>query len=149
MKVRTPVKPVVAVSQPNLLNSTNAMEYQWYKDGNAINRATNQFYLMTESGVYSVKTTDGNRCNAFSDNVVNAFTGLYDEEFAEQINTYPNPVTGELILEVVNDLLMKGVDYYVLNELGQQVIPTQKASIFNKDQSYREAIRNVFAPFVH
>ena len=132
MKVRTPAKPIVTVSQPNMLSSTSAVAYQWYEDGNAINKATTQSYVMIETGIYKVKTTDNNGCQAFSDDVVNAFTGLYDEELEGQINMYPNPVAGEMVLEVADDLVMKGVDYSILNEVGQQVITSQKASSSNR-----------------
>jgi N-acetylneuraminic acid mutarotase len=131
MKVRTPPKPLVTVTQPNKLTTTTATAYQWYQNGNAINKATSQFYVMTESGVYKVKITDNSGCEAFSDDVKNAFTGLLDEEFAGQINTYPNPVAGEMVLEVADDLVIKGVDYSVLNELGQCVFEPQKASKLN------------------
>ncbi len=132
MTVRTPNKPVVTISSPNTLLSTTAIQYQWYENGEIINLATAQRYLMTESGVYKVRTADSYGCFAFSDDLPNAFTGLYDEEIAGQISTYPNPVKGEMVLEVSNDLVMQGVDYTVVNELGQSVITPQKASRSNK-----------------
>lgn len=131
MKVHTPAKPVVTVKQPNILFASAATAYQWYEGGSAISNAINQSYVMTESGVYKVKATDNNGCEIFSDDIINAFTGI-DDEFAGQINTYPNPVSGEMIVEIADDLLSKGVDYSVLNQLGQPVISTQKASGSNK-----------------
>ena len=132
MTVRTPVKPTVTVSQPNVLTSTTAVSYQWYKDGAVTARSTGQSYSMTESGVYKVRIADSGGCFAFSDDVVNAFTGLYDEELAGQVSTYPNPVTGEMILEVADDLVTQGIEYGVLNELGQAVVVSQKASKSNR-----------------
>ena len=132
MTVHSPAKPVVTVSQPNKLTSTSAYGYQWLKDDNAISKATAQSYVMIESGTYKVRTTDIYGCIAFSNDLPDAFTGIDDEAIAGQINMYPNPVKGEMILEVSDDLVMQGVDYSVLNELGQQVIPSQKASRSNK-----------------
>jgi hypothetical protein len=132
MKVRTPPKPVVTLAQPNTLSSTSATSYQWYRDGTAINNATGQLYVMTESGIYKVKTTDNGGCEIFSDDVKNAFTGLEDETPGGQINMYPNPVAGEMVLEIEDDLVTNGVNYSVLNDLGQEVIAPQKASKSNK-----------------
>ncbi|HEX8059955.1 MAG TPA: T9SS type A sorting domain-containing protein, partial [Cyclobacteriaceae bacterium] len=131
MKVRTSAKPVVT-TVGNTLSSTAATAYQWFENGSAISKATGQSFVITESGIYKVRTTDINGCDAFSDDLSSVFTGLFGEELSNRINTYPNPVSGEMILEVADDLVMQGANYSVLNELGQQVIASQTASVTNK-----------------
>jgi len=132
MTIREPPKPTVTVTQPNTLSSTSAVAYQWYKDGEQILNAKSQTYTMTTSGVYKVRISDATGCFTFSDNLPNAFTGLGEDVFSGLVSTYPNPVAGEMTLEVSEDLVAKGCDYSILNELGQAVVGTQKASRMNR-----------------
>lgn len=46
--------PFCSSEGPTTLSSINANGYQWYKDGEAIEGATNQTYQTSESGTYSV-----------------------------------------------------------------------------------------------
>jgi gliding motility-associated-like protein/uncharacterized repeat protein (TIGR01451 family) len=48
------------------LTSSSAVGNQWYKDGSLISGAINQKYVATESGVYTVRFTDGNGCYTVS-----------------------------------------------------------------------------------
>lgn len=132
MTIREPAKPIVTVTQPNILNSTAAVTYQWYKDNAQITNAKSQTYAMTSSGSYKVRISDSGGCFAFSDDLVNAFTGLGEDVFSGLVSTYPNPVANEMTLEVSDDLVAKGCAYSVLNELGQSVIGSQTASKMNK-----------------
>ncbi|MEQ7802658.1 hypothetical protein ABDJ41_22930, partial [Pedobacter sp. ASV1-7] len=48
------------------LTSSSAVGNQWYKDGSIITGATDQKYVATESGVYTVRFTDANGCYTVS-----------------------------------------------------------------------------------
>jgi hypothetical protein len=132
MKVNEAVKPQITLSAPNTLKSSNAVSFQWYLNGRAIDGANTQLCKMTTSGTYKVRITDNAGCMAFSDAVVDLFVGLEDDVLSNNFSVYPNPVSGEMILDVNEDLVMKGCTFSVLNELGEIVIGNQQASITNK-----------------
>ncbi|MEQ7801568.1 gliding motility-associated C-terminal domain-containing protein, partial [Pedobacter sp. ASV1-7] len=52
------------------LTSSSAVGNQWYKDGSIITGATDQKYVATESGVYTVRFTDANGCYMVSAGVM-------------------------------------------------------------------------------
>ncbi|HZY82328.1 MAG TPA: T9SS type A sorting domain-containing protein [Cyclobacteriaceae bacterium] len=131
MTVKAPAKPVITVV-PNTLQSTPAIAYQWFLDGNAITGATAQSYIMAKNGAYKVRTSDNGGCFSFSDEVVNVYVGLDDESVDEQISIFPNPVVNEMRLEIAGDLVGKGVNYSVIDELGHPVVGTQPAERINK-----------------
>lgn len=131
MVVRTPATPVVTVEQPNILRSTTAASYQWYKDGAALSKGTNQTYQMTETGTYQVKITDANGCTASSDEMPNVFTGLEGEDSFDVL-AYPTPFNNDMFLSVADHIVAQGCDFTLLNELGQAVVNKQRADKINK-----------------
>jgi hypothetical protein len=89
-------KPVASITQAaNILTALpNAMSYQWYLDGSAINGATNQTVTITTGGSYSVRVADNNGCSdtATHDAILRIVTpGL-------TYQVYPNPVLSDLKL---------------------------------------------------
>ncbi len=57
--------PTANISQSNdTLYSSAGNSYQWYTGGNAINGATNDFYVPSTEDFYSVVITDANGCTA-------------------------------------------------------------------------------------
>lgn len=132
MVVRTPATPVITVEQPNILRATSFASYQWYKDGAAIARATNQTYQMTESGTYQVRVMDSNGCTASSAEVSNVFTGVEDDAFKADVLAYPSPFGNDLFLSVSDYVVSQGCDFTLLNELGQTVVNSQRAAKVNK-----------------
>ncbi len=132
MTIRTPATPIVTVNQPNILTSTAATAYQWYKDGNTINKGTNQSYTMTESGVYKVRIQDSFGCYAFSEDLHDAFTGLEDNSFALEISAYPSPFSNDVFLSLADDIVAQGAHFSLLNELGQTIVNKQQAQKVNK-----------------
>jgi hypothetical protein len=61
--VSNPAPAIPTVSQNgNILSSTTAVTYQWYKNGDLISGAISQTYNATQSGVYVVRITDSNGC---------------------------------------------------------------------------------------
>lgn len=71
--------PFCATDGPTTLSALNGNSYQWFKDGNAINGATDQMYQTNESGTYSV-TVDLGECS------VSASIDLENTGFTSSIN---------------------------------------------------------------
>jgi Secretion system C-terminal sorting domain len=87
--VLTPQVPIVTLNN-GILSSTAATNYQWFLNGTLILNATNQTYIPTKSGKYSVRTSDQNGCVSKSieyEFVISATTDL--EAASYQI--FPNP----------------------------------------------------------
>jgi len=75
--------------------------YQWLKDGNEINGATGDSYLVTENGDYSLVATNEDGCTDTSDvYTVTNYTGIGDAgHLAAQISVYPNPASDLLFVK--------------------------------------------------
>jgi Secretion system C-terminal sorting domain/Galactose oxidase, central domain len=130
MTVREAAKPTVGVI-PNTLLSSPATTYQWYLDGSAITGATTQSHKMTKSGSYKVRISDNTGCYSFSDEIINAYVGLVDDE-PDLISLYPNPTGDDVTLYIAEDLLARQCSFSVINELGQTFVEQQKAGKLNK-----------------
>ena len=69
-----PATPTITPSGPTTfcaggsvtLNSSSASGNQWYLNGNPIGGETNQTFVVTATGNYTVKSTDGNGCQSAS-----------------------------------------------------------------------------------
>jgi hypothetical protein len=91
----TTITPTVTQSNDSLWVAQGAATYQWYFEGNAITGATNQFYVPTASGNYTVTTTDVNGCTATSAAVM--FVGI-ENVLEANFAIYPNPVVDEMTI---------------------------------------------------
>ena len=78
--------------------------YQWLLAGQPIDGATEQVYLATESGLYTVEVTiDGCAATATQQNIV---TSLEDDKtFSNSVTVYPNPVQDELRIGISNEVM--------------------------------------------
>ena len=94
-----PPMPTVTVND-NQLASSPANAYQWYFYDTLIAGATSQFYTATQTGYYSVMVADVNGCWSVSDPYWVIVTSINDIEFLSNLNIYPNPNTGEFIIEM-------------------------------------------------
>jgi predicted outer membrane repeat protein len=92
-----PTIPVVTKAG-NVLSSTAASGYQWYKDGVIINGATSQTYTATASGKYRVEITDANGCKNIS--TLFNFNGVDDIQQSIYVRITPNPSNGLFTLNV-------------------------------------------------
>lgn len=88
-----PEIPTITVDGAALLSSALSGN-QWYKDGTAIDGATNTTYEVTETGNYSVEVNNGN-CSTTSVETPMEITGLNDDNINRNIIIYPNPVGNE------------------------------------------------------
>ncbi len=85
-----PEKPVIS-QEGNWLNSSEATEYQWYRNDTLIEGATGYSYLASASGIYKVEIWDEYGCSNFSDDY-NFIVGVNEDGNPEYfINVRPNP----------------------------------------------------------
>lgn len=116
-----PSTPVISVNGA-LLTSSNAAGNQWYKEGIIIPGATNQTYAATESGAYTVRTTDATTgCVSLrSSSVGMVLLGIDDEFAANAFKVYPNPNEGQFNLTFRLDE-ESNVRIQIINMLGAVV----------------------------
>jgi hypothetical protein len=97
-----PVAPVIS-QVGNTLSSTASVQYQWYLNGSIINGATLQTYAPTQTGKYTVMITDQYGCTTTSPDFDFTFTGISDLTAANPWRLYPNPSSGVVKVEGIND----------------------------------------------
>ena len=114
-----PFAPVIT-QNGNTLTSSPADSYQWQLNTVDIPGATNQSYEITQSGLYTVIVFDENGCSAQSDIKATLIVGLGEILFGE-INIYPNPSPGIVMIEFPQLLLSYEIAVSVYNALGQEI----------------------------
>jgi predicted SpoU family rRNA methylase len=106
-----PGTPVISQTA-NVLTSTPAQTYQWYKDDVEIVGATNQFYVVTENGEYYVVITE-NGCYSEPSNIIDVV--LVNAENLQSdyggISFFPNPAN-DIISIISNQQKDISVDIY-------------------------------------
>ena len=109
-----PLPPVPTITQAgNQLTSSSPTNNQWYLNGNIIPGATNQVYLATSQGSYTVVVTDINGCSSESLGLIVSVPGLLS--FEAGIRMYPNPVTDQLQVETS----AHATDIYIYGLIGK------------------------------
>ncbi|MDB5284597.1 MAG: domain containing protein [Bacteroidota bacterium] len=102
--------PPVAISvNGDTLVAYNAVTYQWYLNGVAINGATSRIYVTHLQGLYSVAVTDSNGCHETSSPVV--FSGIDDLQSAK-FEVYPNPSFDAWQLVIDPQIIGKTVEVF-------------------------------------
>ncbi len=93
-------EPVITVDSFTLGLVGTYTSYQWLKEGQLIDGATEKNYTVSQNGSYQVIVTDENGCTDTSDVYVVKNVGLegYDP-LATAIRVYPNPVKDLLYIE--------------------------------------------------
>jgi hypothetical protein len=115
------VTPFISASG-NLLSSSIAAAYQWYKNGVAIDSATSQTYAAGPlTGNYTVTTIDGNGCMATSASYAFVPTAISDlSAFASSVAVYPNPASESFNLSVSAELM--GANYTLRDMTGRKML---------------------------
>lgn len=99
-----PVKPTITTSE-NILTSSDADRYQWYKDGVILSEETSKTYVATSPGKYSVKVSDENGCSSLSEEVF-ADVIITDLALSKKNNVliFPNPVENFCTVQIKQQL---------------------------------------------
>ena len=105
------------------LNSSSAITYQWYLNGQQIAGETNQSITPTQSGIYLVRTTDANGCVYQYSTGYNfsLSTGINDDLQDTKFNIYPNPSNGIINIEDTY-LTGKRFELFVYDAVGRLII---------------------------
>ena len=93
MDIKNDAPEVVIVVNEDVLSVNtpeNYASFQWYKDGDKIDGATNSSYEVDANGVYSVVATGEFGCSDSASYTVTNHTGI-NNVIASQISIYPNP----------------------------------------------------------
>ncbi len=95
---RLPAKPVVMGSGDTLRAFPEGYAYQWYRNGNSIQGATDQMYVKTQTGSYTVQVTDGKGCPQVSD--VPITLDVQDAAFhSGSFALFPNPANEKITIQ--------------------------------------------------
>ncbi len=115
-----PEVPVISRTQ-DMLQSSQALAYQWYFNGQIIVGATNQTYAISlTDGTYTVRITDANGCSRLSDGLAVGNTSEVADVTRSTFGIEPNPAAGSLRLSSTE--LMNEVDLSIVDELGRTVL---------------------------
>lgn len=114
----TPATPIVTLNN-NILHSTATTGNQWYNKDGLIGGANTRDYTPTTSGDYYVIVSVNGCISNLSNSEPFIPTGIAPTKTAKSIKVYPNPVTNELVIEIVGNTVK--TDFEVLNSIGQVV----------------------------
>ncbi|MEX0882614.1 MAG: PKD domain-containing protein, partial [Cyclobacteriaceae bacterium] len=133
-------RPNIVANGAQLTSRIPAESYQWYRNGQPINGATQRSYMVGDGGSYQVTVID-DQCNRISDVVV--ISGMGDESFAGRAgySIGPNPVTDRLSLFINNDYRGE-VEVRVFDSAGRSVQRTN----FNKELQGMEFVMDFEYP---
>jgi hypothetical protein len=96
--------PIPIITQVNdTLVATAGYSYQWYLAGNPILGATNQFYIPTVSGVYTVEIINGLCTNTSSAYIFDINAIGLEEYNNDVVFVYPNPANDIIYFNTKND----------------------------------------------
>jgi photosystem II stability/assembly factor-like uncharacterized protein len=115
-----PIPPTPTITaNSNILHSDAPVGNQWYNQNGILDGATQQDYFVTLDGDYYTIVTINN-CPSDTSNILN-ITGVGDEVLVHnsRLNTYPNPVRDQLIIEMDNNTLE--MEFEIVNFIGQVI----------------------------
>lgn len=121
VQVTMPSAPNAVVSvMGNVLSvlADSSATYQWFKNGELIQGATQSTYTATATGVYSVQISRFG-CVVMSNGKLVEVVGLQGKDIGHLVKVYPNPVTGGTFAIDLDNL--HEAKLTITNELGQVV----------------------------
>ena len=104
----------------NELTASEGEQFQWFLNGVEIPGATDQVYIATQSGAYSVLIINSEGCEDISDIVGVVVSSIFDLEIIDNLKIYPNPFFDELSIDVIFN---QRTDFQIsiINGIGQLV----------------------------
>ncbi len=115
-----PIPPTIQQFNDSL-KSSYATGNQWYLNGNIISGATGQYYVVTQSGIYTVKLTNGNGCSS-SASLNFTLVGVAELTSDYSFTIYPNPATNELTFNTTSRPCCATAAVSIMNILGETLL---------------------------
>jgi hypothetical protein len=116
---------ILAPNVPKIVSSNGQLTIAtgtnptWYIDGLVIAGAIQNTINPTKSGLYTVKATDANGCEAFSTGFTLTITAIEEEIVSEATaKIFPNPATDKIRVEYRSPNPTKSVQAEIVNMLG-------------------------------
>jgi hypothetical protein len=97
-----PPKPIITMSETNILQSDATVGNQWYADNVLIPGATLQQYIATQNGDYSIMVTMDGCSSEMSEIVTVIMAHISHESAGSTLKVYPNPASNMLMIEFPN-----------------------------------------------
>jgi len=144
-----PTPPFPTISQVGYtLTSSPATSYQWQFNSVDIPGATNQSYTIMQTGYYTVVVTDANGCVNSAITYV-LISGIDNPGHDANISIYPNPSSGNFMVEWLNGLIAGEVSIDIINTVGQIIYSsTESRSIgtskFKKEINLGDVARGIY-----
>ncbi|MGB1031660.1 MAG: T9SS type A sorting domain-containing protein, partial [Flavobacteriales bacterium] len=88
----------VSVNGNDLLSGP-ASSYQWFLNGEIIEGAQNQDYLVSEDGNYQVQVSNEWGCSSMSEEQFVLFVSVYELSRWGDFKLYPNPASDQVVIE--------------------------------------------------
>ncbi len=128
-----PDKPTITV-QGNKLESSDAVSYQWYLNGEQIPGAKSKVYFAKISGNYAVEITDDKGCKNISDEIFLEIVSVQDKNNF-YISIKPNPVFDNFEISIPN-IKNRKASIKILDILGNTLIEDNISNIQEFERSY-------------
>lgn len=122
--------PMVSLDNNHVLSSTEANAYQWFQNGTPIPDATQQSYIVLESGVYWVETTSIDGCTANSNQTEVTLASVHTIH-TKSIDIYPNP-THDVLQIIPQNISNQHFRIDLYDMTGQLIL--QDTGRFNDDE---------------
>ena len=100
------------------LTSSSVSGNQWYLNGILLNGITNQTYIATQPGTYTVVATNPSGCSETSASLIFNNTGINSISIADDLTVFPNPSDGNVTINFNNK---KQMTIEIYNNLGQMI----------------------------
>ncbi len=129
-----PIPPTIQQFNDSLKSSA-VTGNQWFLSSNIIPGATGQYYLASQSGIYTIKRTNGNGCSSFSApfNFTYVNVGIVEVADDNSFSIYPNPVRNHLMTVVIANEVKQSLALDIYNILGEQIqsiqLPTPNSQL--------------------
>lgn len=121
-----PKTPQIA-SVNNILTSRMEDGNQWYFQDELIEGATGNLFFAKEKGEYYVVVTQNGCSSKPSNTITVTSTGKENLINGHKVKVYPNPVSGELTVEITDN--SEPIKFEVVNAIGQTVHKGKTTSI--------------------
>jgi hypothetical protein len=116
-----PAQPTISQSG-NTLTSSSATGNQWFRNGVLIPGATNQSYVVTSDGYYTVQVTTNGCVSVLSSEYFMNVTQLDESILSNQVRVVPNPNAGLFTVNFSTSQSTERFIVEVINTLGQVIL---------------------------